>query len=547
MRAALHDRSVAHHENQVGAADRGKAVRDEEGGAVAQKQLRRLLDQLLGLGVDGAGGLVEHKDARVSQHGAGKGNQLLFAGRQAVAALAHVALIAVFQLRRHLVGGDGLRRRDNLLVRRVKTAIADVLHHGAGKQVRALQHITDAAVQPQLAALAVILAVDQHLSGRRLKEPAREIHQRAFSSPRLAHDGNRGPGGDFQVKVTQHVLVAVRIAEGNVAEFDLAADRLPVLALGLKGRAVALDHLGRVRDQRLLVKQSHDALDVRLERQNIRDIPRDLLDRLEDAHRVGRERRERADQQKIGEHQRAAARENDRRGQRAEEHDKRDIHGGEPRRLHGGHAHILRHGLKLAAVLILDDERFRRARAHDPLVVRAGDPRIHLAHAAVPAQDSILKPAGQKRNHRHNEDDRRGQAGIEEEHCDKHAEHIEDCPQDIHHIPRDHARDTVGVAHDPGEQIAHRGHVVIRERERLQMHKAGALHVAPQAHFNAHGAACEQDDGQRLQHNHGGIRHREPRQAGVVPRLDEFIDRVPLEQRQSNVDAGAHKVQRQHR
>ena len=79
------------------------------------------------------------------------------------------------------------------------------------------------------------------------------------------------------------------------------------------------------------------------------------------------------------------------------------------------------------------------------------------------------------------------------------------------------------------------------------MHKAGALHIPPQAHLNAHGTACEQDDRQCLQHDYPGICRREPRQAGSVSRLNELVDRIPLEQRQGNVDAGAHKVQRQHR
>lgn len=50
------------------------------------------------LRVDGGRRLVEHEDARIGQHGARKGDQLLFARGQAVAALANVAVPALFEL-----------------------------------------------------------------------------------------------------------------------------------------------------------------------------------------------------------------------------------------------------------------------------------------------------------------------------------------------------------------------------------------------------------------------------------------------------------------
>ena len=346
--------------------------------------------------------------------------------------------------------------------------------------------------------------------------------------------------------MAEHVLAAVRVPEGYVAELDIAADRLPVLALRLEGRAVLLDHLGRVRDERLLLEQAHHALNIRLQGKNVRDVAGNLLDRLEDADGVRRKRGQRADQHQILEHKRAAARQHNRRRQRAEKHHKRNVHRAEPRRLHRGNAHILRDLLEFAAILILNDKRFRRARAHDALVVRARDPRIHLAHAAVPAQDAVLKPRREQRNHRHNQNDRRREARIEQEHRPEHAEHVEDRPQNIDRVPRNHARDPVGVAHDAGKQIPHRRDIIIGKRERLQMHKARPLHVAPHLHFNAHGAPRKQDYRQRLHADHARIQRGKARQSGGVPRLDKLVDRIPLKQRQRNVDAGAHHIEREH-
>ncbi len=71
---------------------------NEEGGAVPEEVVDGVLDQLLRLGVDGGRRLIEHEDARVRQHGARKGDQLLPARGKKVAALPDIAVPAIFQL-----------------------------------------------------------------------------------------------------------------------------------------------------------------------------------------------------------------------------------------------------------------------------------------------------------------------------------------------------------------------------------------------------------------------------------------------------------------
>ena len=64
MRAALAQLAVVEDEYLVGALDGREAVRDDDGGAVAEHPLDGLLDELLGLCVDGASGLVEDEERR---------------------------------------------------------------------------------------------------------------------------------------------------------------------------------------------------------------------------------------------------------------------------------------------------------------------------------------------------------------------------------------------------------------------------------------------------------------------------------------------------
>ena len=73
---------------------------DGDHGAALGEALERLLHRALGLGVEGAGGLVEHQDRRVAQHGARDRDALLLAAGEAVAALADHGVVALGQARR---------------------------------------------------------------------------------------------------------------------------------------------------------------------------------------------------------------------------------------------------------------------------------------------------------------------------------------------------------------------------------------------------------------------------------------------------------------
>ena len=79
MGAAFRDLSAADHKDAVRIADVESLLRHDEARAVSSTFRDRVLNELLRLRIDGARGLVEHKDARVGKDHAGKGNELLFA------------------------------------------------------------------------------------------------------------------------------------------------------------------------------------------------------------------------------------------------------------------------------------------------------------------------------------------------------------------------------------------------------------------------------------------------------------------------------------
>ena len=65
MRASLSDTAVPNHQNHICMTDRGKAVSYYKRGSPFQNFAYGILNQLLRLGVDRTGGLIQNKDTRI--------------------------------------------------------------------------------------------------------------------------------------------------------------------------------------------------------------------------------------------------------------------------------------------------------------------------------------------------------------------------------------------------------------------------------------------------------------------------------------------------
>jgi hypothetical protein len=95
--AALDDPAVVDHEDAIGLLDRAQAVRDDEGRSTLEQALERLLHDHFGGRIDGAGGLVEHEDARVGEERAREADELALSEAHVGAALADVRVIPILQ------------------------------------------------------------------------------------------------------------------------------------------------------------------------------------------------------------------------------------------------------------------------------------------------------------------------------------------------------------------------------------------------------------------------------------------------------------------
>ena len=522
---------------------------DEEAGAAGQQGGDGLLDEGLCLGVDGGGGLVQHEDAGVGQHCPGKGNQLLLPGGELAAALAHVAVVAVLHVGDEVVGVYQLGRRHDLLVGGVQAAVADVLLHRAGEQVGRLQHIADVGVKPQLAALPVVLAVDEHPAAGGLKEPAAEVHQGGFARAGLPHNGHGGAGGHVQVEVLQHVFRAVGVVEGHVLKGDVAKERLPVLPLGREGGAVLLHHFGAVGDFGLQLQQGGDPLDVGLGGDEVGDGAGQGLHRVGDAQGEVHKDGQLANANRAPQHHVAAAGEDKGHGQGGEEADDGHVHGVEQHRPHGGLPHAGGDFLEGGGVLVLDDQGLGGLGAGDALVVVAGDVRVDAPHLPVDFQNLFLEVQRQQGDDGHHHNHQQGQLPVDGQHHRHRADDVGGAPEDVHQAPGEHRANLVGVAHHPGHNGAHRRGVVVGEGEALQVDKELLLQIPAQVHLHLQAQAGQEDGANHLDEHHGEVEHGKAEHALAGVGGDKGVHRVAGEQGVGDVAGGAgqhHHHQRQH-
>jgi len=71
VRPALDDRALLHHADEVGVLDRGKPMSDHQRRSVLGELRERVLYEPLGVGVEGAGGLIEKENRSITQNGCG--------------------------------------------------------------------------------------------------------------------------------------------------------------------------------------------------------------------------------------------------------------------------------------------------------------------------------------------------------------------------------------------------------------------------------------------------------------------------------------------
>ena len=154
---------------------------DDDDGAALGHRAQVGLDDLLALGIERGGRLVEDQDARLGDERAGDREPLALAARQIGAALLDHRVIALRHPRDELVCARHLGGGHDLVDRQRGVGERDVLAHRAVKQHVLLQHHADLAAEPRWVDLRDVDPIDQHAAVGRLFETEHDAHQRRFA------------------------------------------------------------------------------------------------------------------------------------------------------------------------------------------------------------------------------------------------------------------------------------------------------------------------------------------------------------------------------
>ena len=219
---------------------------DDEAGAALHQLVDGLLNQLLGFGIDGRGGLVEHDDAGLVHHGPHEANELALAHGERGAALHHGVGEAAGQALHEAAGPHEVGRPPDFLVRDSVVAQRNVVADGAGEQENVLQHHPNLAAQRAQVVIVQVAAVDVDVAFLDFVEAAEQVDDAGFARPGGPHEGNGLPRLHPEADVLEHPLGLV-VGKPHVLELHVAAQRV--------GHVVAV-----VGQQVLIIEQLEDAL-----------------------------------------------------------------------------------------------------------------------------------------------------------------------------------------------------------------------------------------------------------------------------------------------
>ena len=147
MRSALDNITLFQNHDNVRVLDRGEPVSDDKYGPAKHEPVHTLLDNGLGPGIDGGGGLIQDHDRWVGHGRPGNGDQLALALGQTRTITGKDGVISLWKTSYKAVRIGQLGGGDTFFVSSIKVAITNVFHDGSGKEVDVLQNDTEGTAE----------------------------------------------------------------------------------------------------------------------------------------------------------------------------------------------------------------------------------------------------------------------------------------------------------------------------------------------------------------------------------------------------------------
>ena len=206
-------------QHPVGQGQAGRAVGDQQHGALVQ-QVLAFVDEFQFPGrVEHRRGLVQHQHRRIAQQRPGQRQALLLPAGQLHPLVADHRGVALRQGHDEVVGTGGVGGAFDLRRIRVGPSVGDVSGHGVVEQQHLLGHHAHLGTQRGQGHLAKVDAVDQDAPGLRFQQPLQQVRQGALAGAVGAGQGHRLAGAHLQVQAVEQGRPP-RVGEADALEGD---------------------------------------------------------------------------------------------------------------------------------------------------------------------------------------------------------------------------------------------------------------------------------------------------------------------------------------
>ena len=179
--------------------------------------------------------VVEDQDGRIFQQGAGDGDSLLLTARDGDAALAQDSLVAILEVHNVVPDVSKAGRPFNVLGGSIVHAKGDVVGDGIREEEVLLRDIGTRLPHRVDGDAVDVLPVHEKGAVGDVISAQEQIDQRRLACAGLAHDAHALAGLDREGDVFQHIELAVRVAEGQIAELNAALGVFEVRHTGAVG------------------------------------------------------------------------------------------------------------------------------------------------------------------------------------------------------------------------------------------------------------------------------------------------------------------------
>src|SRR5581483_228971 len=199
---------------------------DENGGFTLGQDAETCEDIVFGLGVEGAGGLVQDQDARIAHKGACQRDFLPLAAAQLhafVKPAAQHCVVATGKPLDYAISPTLMRGTGNqfLIIDIVNAAHADIL---TGFQFVAhviLEDYSDLLAQIFEAVFSDVAPTNENFTFIGIVEAREQFDQRCFASSITTNQCNRFTCSNGETDIVKRRLLLARVSEADIAELDI--------------------------------------------------------------------------------------------------------------------------------------------------------------------------------------------------------------------------------------------------------------------------------------------------------------------------------------